>query len=74
MSSGCMMEKEKREANIVIRVTPSLKERAEQLANAERRTLSSWIEGLIVDQMHMAEIRAEVANKPPRKRAQGGAK
>jgi hypothetical protein len=43
-----MMDIEKRSANILIRVAPSLKESADRIAKTERRSLSAWIEGLIV--------------------------
>jgi len=53
------MDIEKRSANILIRAAPSLKEQAERIARKERRSLSAWIEGLIVDKV------AEVGAEPP---------
>ncbi len=60
------MDSEKRSANILIRAAPSLKERAERIAKTERRSLSAWIEGLIVDRVAAAD--AERPEPTARKR------
>ena len=39
---------ERRTDNIMMKITPSLKERAKQAASAEGRTLSNYIERLIL--------------------------
>jgi len=62
------MDIEKRSANILIRAAPSLKEQAERIARKERRSLSAWIEGLIVDKV--AEVGAEPPEPPARTRKQ----
>jgi hypothetical protein len=59
------MDIEKRSANILIRAAPSLKEQAERIARKERRSLSAWIEGLIVDKVAEAD-----AEPPARTRKQ----
>ena len=61
------MDNEKRSANILIRAAPSLKERAERIARLERRSLSAWIEGLMVDGVAAGEAE-HPAPAPTRKR------
>jgi len=39
----------KKQASIGIRTTPEIKAAAEHAATADRRNMSSWIEGLILD-------------------------
>jgi len=36
---------------IAVRIDPALKERAEELAARDRRTMSSWVEVLIADRV-----------------------
>jgi len=57
---------ETKTANILIRAAPSLKEQAERIARKERRSLSAWIEGLIVDKV--AEVGAEPPEPPARRK------
>jgi predicted HicB family RNase H-like nuclease len=61
-----MMENARRSTNILIRVTPDLKERAERLAKAERRSLSSWVEGLIMEKIAADEMERPPAPRKPR--------
>ena len=61
------MDSEKRSANILIRAAPSLKERAQSRSRKrEARSLSAWIEGLIVDRVAAAD--AERPEPTARKR------
>ena len=62
------MDIEKRSANILIRAAPSLKERAERIARTERRSLSAWIEGLIVDKVAEADAEHPEPSVRSRKR------
>jgi hypothetical protein len=48
---------ERRTTNILIRISPGLKEKAERIAAVERRTLSAWIEGLILDAVEQRRSR-----------------
>jgi predicted transcriptional regulator len=50
-----------KDAAISVRVDPELKEKAETLAKADRRTLSSWVEALIAREV------ARTAKKTARK-------
>ena len=51
------MVSERRSANILMRTTPDLKTEAERIAAIERRTLSGWIEGLILDAVEQRRTR-----------------
>jgi hypothetical protein len=58
-----MTDEEKKTAQVNLRLQPSLKAAAEKLAAKDRRSLTSYIENLI-----MCEIeRAETARKPARR-------
>jgi hypothetical protein len=52
-----MMVSERRTANILMRTTPNVKSEAERIAAVERRTLSAWIEGLILDAVEQRRSR-----------------
>jgi predicted HicB family RNase H-like nuclease len=47
-----------KDSRLAIRIDPVLKEKAEALAKADRRTLSSWVEGLIEREVEKAEAAA----------------
>ena len=49
---------------IAVRIEPDIKERAEALAAAERRSISSWVGGLIADKV----AAAPVLNRPRKTR------
>jgi len=63
-----MAEKERRSAPLGLRVRPSLKEMLEQLAEADRRTLASYIEGVL--EQHVAEHGG--VDPPQKKRGKRG--
>lgn len=42
-------EKARKEAIIGIRTTPEIKAQADRAAQADRRSVSQWVEGLIID-------------------------
>lgn len=47
----------KKEATIGIRTTPEIKAAADVAARAERRSISQWIEGLIIEALRKASRR-----------------
>jgi predicted HicB family RNase H-like nuclease len=53
-----------------IRIDPALKAKAEALAKADRRSLSSWVEALVAREVEKDEADASsAAPKPSRKRS-----
>lgn len=59
---ACMKKpapKPTRETTISLRVPIELKERVSDVASAERRTISQWVEGLILDALAKVKRKAK---------------
>ena len=46
---------------MVMQVPPSLKEEAERLAAAERRSVSNWLRNVVADRIEAAKSQRQVA-------------
>ena len=51
MYKGDLMEKERRTERVMVRITPSLKKEATELAAAEGRTFSNLLEHLLIERL-----------------------
>lgn len=55
MYKGGLMEKERRTERVMVRITPSLKKEATELAAAESRTFSNLVEHLLIERLESSK-------------------